>query len=106
MLTSKDIEDFYQCFEAQMSPSDKANLDEKLIDQMYEKAVERIKALREVVKANLKQHPESKGVMLPVLILFLEENCKNKVLELLDNRALDECSLLYSKDKIEYSVWA
>lgn len=105
MLVYKDIEDFYNCFQEHIGNSNYAKLDEKTIDMIYNKAIEEINHIRDQVKNEVKQNPA--GINLSVLTTLLEQNCITEILNLLEERSLNECGdLSYTKRHLEYRMWA
>jgi hypothetical protein len=106
-LVFKDIEDFYKCFEEVSDASNPSNLNGQKVDQIFDNAIVRINKLRKLIKQYLTDHPEEKSAMLPpILTILLEENCVSRILELFEDKTLDECNLgYYRKTSTEHFVW-
>ena len=95
-LVFKNIEEFYACVEKQMDSSNPSNLDDQKVDQICDGAIGRINARRRMVKKYLSEHTQEKSAMLPpILNNLLEENCVSKIIQLFEDRTLDECDLVY-----------
>lgn len=72
----KDIENFYNCFQAQLNCT--VNADDSIIDLIFDKAVEQVNSLRIQAKA-MKNNPAQ---LIPIVLPMLaEQNCISKILD-------------------------
>jgi len=100
-LVDKDIENFYNCFQAELHST--VNVDDSTIDLIFDKGVEQVNSLRMQAKA-MKNNPAQ---LIPIVLpMSAEQNCISKILNEFNDRHQDECKLSYTREHLEYLIWA
>src|SRR5690349_15638423 len=91
-LDSKDIQDFYNCYQEQMSPSNMSTLTDQKIDEICDRTITDIQNIRMISKSLKGQA----GVNIAILTLLIEQNCVTQFLQKAEEIVKRECGLEYS----------